>query len=117
MEDAGRKGETISALLAALKYGDREAEAEADLMELVYGDLRRIAARYLAGERKNHTLQPTALVNGAYLKLMAQDLKWKNRAHFFCCRGRRNAQYLSGLGSCPPSGKAGRRSAVGHSRP
>lgn len=57
-------------------------EAKAGLMELIYGDLRRIAARYLRGERKNHTLQPTALVHEAYLKLMAKVLTWENRAHF-----------------------------------
>lgn len=80
MKRAGRNDEPISTLLAGLRYGNREAEAQ--LMELMYGDLRRVAERYLASERKNHTLQPTALVNEAYLKLMGRDSTWENRAHF-----------------------------------
>jgi RNA polymerase sigma-70 factor (ECF subfamily) len=80
MANRSCNGESVSALLAGFKRGDCAAEAR--LMELIYGDLRRIAARYLIGERRNHTLQPTALVNEAYLKLIAQDLSWENRAHF-----------------------------------
>jgi RNA polymerase sigma factor (TIGR02999 family) len=54
-----------------------------ELMPLVYKELRRLAARYLRSERRNHTLQPTALVNEAYLCLAAQDgLRFLNRAHF-----------------------------------
>lgn len=80
MEQAGGNDERIPALLARLRRGNREAETQ--LMELLYGDLRRIAARYLASERRNHTLQPTALVNEAYLKLMGHDPAWEDRAHF-----------------------------------
>ena len=55
-----------------------------DLMPLVYKELRRQAAGYLRRERVNHTLQPTALINEAYLKLIDQrDVNWQNRAHFF----------------------------------
>ena len=55
-----------------------------DLMPLVYSELRRQASGYLRRERSNHTLQPTALINEAYLKLIDQrDVKWQNRAHFF----------------------------------
>jgi RNA polymerase sigma factor (TIGR02999 family) len=53
-------------------------------MPLVYRDLRRRAAAYLRAERRDHTLQPTALVNEAYLRLVGQDrVTWQNRAHFF----------------------------------
>jgi RNA polymerase sigma factor (TIGR02999 family) len=72
--------ESVSALLAEMKRGNRDAENR--LMELTYGELRRVARRQLASERANHTLQPTALVNEAYLKLMAGDMVWENRNHF-----------------------------------
>ena len=53
-------------------------------MEVVQGELRRLAASYLRRERAGHTLQPTAVVNEAYLRLMPQrDVRWENRAHFF----------------------------------
>ena len=53
-------------------------------MPLVYSELRRLASNYLRRERGEHTLQPTALVNEAYLKLVDQrNAKWQNRAHFF----------------------------------
>jgi RNA polymerase sigma factor (TIGR02999 family) len=53
-------------------------------MPLVYGELRRLAASYLRRERPDHTLQPTALVNEAYLRLVDQrSVSWANRAHFF----------------------------------
>jgi RNA polymerase sigma factor (TIGR02999 family) len=53
-------------------------------MPLVENELRRIARRYLRRERENHTLQTTALINEAYLKLVkADDINWQNRAHFF----------------------------------
>jgi RNA polymerase sigma factor (TIGR02999 family) len=71
----------ITVLLAGLRHGDRAAESQ--LASLVYGELRRIAARFMRRERSDHTLQATALVNDAYLKLMAQDKDWQNRAHFF----------------------------------
>ncbi|MEM6673170.1 MAG: ECF-type sigma factor [Planctomycetota bacterium] len=55
---------------------------ENDLLELVYDELRRLAAAYLARESAGHTLQPTALVNEAYLRVSAQDdVEWKNPAH------------------------------------
>jgi RNA polymerase sigma factor (TIGR02999 family) len=72
--------ESVSALLAEIKRGNRDAENR--LMELTYAELRRVARRQLASERANHTLQPTALVNEAYLKLMAGDMVWENRNHF-----------------------------------
>lgn len=53
-------------------------------MPLVYDELRRLARAYLRRERADHTLQPTALVNEAYLKLVDQSrVDWQNRSHFF----------------------------------
>ena len=50
---------------------------------LVEGELHRLAHRYMSRERQDHTLQTTALVNEAYLKLIDQKVEWQNRAHFF----------------------------------
>ena len=72
----------VTALLK--DWGDGDPQAFDDLLPLVYDELRRRAAAYLRRERPNHTLQPTALVNEAYLKLIDQRLVgWKNRGHFF----------------------------------
>jgi RNA polymerase sigma factor (TIGR02999 family) len=72
----------LTALLRDASEGDQNALDR--LMPLVYGELRKIAASYLRQERKDHTLQPTALVHEAYLRLTNQrDMAWQNRAHFF----------------------------------
>jgi RNA polymerase sigma factor (TIGR02999 family) len=72
----------ITSLLAAMKRGD--AHAESHLVELVYGELHALARQRMNRERRDHTLQPTALVNEAYLRLMRdKDGEWKDRAHFF----------------------------------
>jgi len=72
----------VTQLLLAWSGGDRGALA--DLIPVVYGELRRIAARYLRHERVGHTLQATALVHEAYFKLIDQDhARWQNRAQFF----------------------------------
>jgi len=74
--------ESISALLAQLT--ERKQEVEERLLPLVYDELRRAAARQMRRERSNHTLQPTALVNEAWLRLVEQpEMNWKSRAHFF----------------------------------
>ncbi|MEO8100076.1 MAG: sigma-70 family RNA polymerase sigma factor [Acidobacteriota bacterium] len=76
------KDENITRLLLELRAGDSNALAR--LMPRVYGELRRLAAHYMQQERKDHTLQPTALVNEAYLRLVGQaDRNWQNRGHFF----------------------------------
>jgi RNA polymerase sigma factor (TIGR02999 family) len=65
-------------------WGRGDLEARESLMPVVYGELRRRAAAYLRRERADHTLQPTALVHEAYLRLVGQDrVAWQNRAHFF----------------------------------
>ena len=72
----------ITQLLLAWSSGDRAALEE--LIPVVYPELRRIAARYLRRERVEHTLQPTALVHEAYVKLVDQErARWQNRAQFF----------------------------------
>jgi RNA polymerase sigma factor (TIGR02999 family) len=71
----------ITGLLQEWQGGS--AEALQRLIPLVYGELHTLASRYLAGERKDHTLQTTALVNEAYLKLAQQRGDWQSRAHFF----------------------------------
>src|SRR5437588_6507438 len=76
------KSEAITRLLGELNHGNREAEAE--LIPIIYRELRLQAARYMNRERPGHTLQPTALVHEAYLKLLQQNAgNWQNRAHFF----------------------------------
>jgi RNA polymerase sigma factor (TIGR02999 family) len=74
--------EDVTALLLALRQGNREAEGR--LLDVVYQQLHGIAERYMRREREDHTLQTTALVNEAYLRLVDQKGKsWQNRAHFF----------------------------------
>jgi len=72
----------ITQLLLKAREGDRAAESA--LLPLVYHELRRQARRYMRNERPDHTLQATALVHEAYLKLIEQrEITWQNRAHFF----------------------------------
>jgi RNA polymerase sigma-70 factor, ECF subfamily len=72
----------ITDLLVAWSDGDQAALEK--LTPLVYQELRRLARGYLRGEREGHTLQTTALVHEAYLRLVeASQMRWQNRAHFF----------------------------------
>jgi len=72
----------ITRLLAELRSGDTSAESR--LIEAVYPELRRIAARYLHRERAGHTLQTGDLVNEAYVELLGRaDIDWRDRTHFF----------------------------------
>ena len=71
----------VTSLLLASSQGD--AEALDRLLPLVYAELRRVAERYLHRERADHTLQATALVHEAYIRLIDQNVSWQNRAHFF----------------------------------
>jgi RNA polymerase sigma factor (TIGR02999 family) len=73
--------EEITGLLLA--WGRGEESALDRLMPLVHAELRQLAHRYMAGERRDHTLQTSALVNEAYMKLVdCQRVNWQNRAHF-----------------------------------
>ena len=72
----------VTQLLVQWANGNRQALD--DLTPLVYKELRRLAASHLRGERKSHTLQPTALVHEAYLRLVDQkNPNWQNRSHFY----------------------------------
>lgn len=72
----------ITALLGKITDGSETAPGE--LLELVYDDLRRLAAAYMANERSDHTLQATALVHEAYMRLVDwKNVTWQNRAQFF----------------------------------
>ena len=74
-------------LLQAWSAGD--AQAEEELLPLVYDELRRRAANHLRRDRRNHTLQPTALVHEAYLRLLDQRaVDWQSRTHFFAIASR-----------------------------
>jgi RNA polymerase sigma factor (TIGR02999 family) len=71
----------VTALLGEIKLGSQDAWAR--LIPLVYKELRRLAGHYMRDERASHTLQPTALVNEAFLRLVGQDrADWQNRAQF-----------------------------------
>jgi len=74
--------EDVTALLGQLTEGDEKAASK--LIPLVYRELRRLAGGYMRRERSDHTLQPTALVHEAYLKLIEQrSVDWQGRSHFF----------------------------------
>jgi len=83
----------VTELLVRWREGDREALET--LMPLVYAELRRLARHYLQQERSDHTLQSTALVHEAYLRLAGQNSpQWQNRAHFFGIAARVMRQIL-----------------------
>jgi len=75
----------VTRILTDLKRDDVDKIAASNrLFEVVYGELRRLAARLMRDERRGHTLQPTALVNETYLRLVGGGgTEWENRAHFF----------------------------------
>ena len=82
-----RPTHAVTALLQAWRDGDEAAQDE--LFPLVYGELKRLARRHMAAERPWHTLQATALVNEAYLRLVdIQRMRWNDRAHFFAVAAR-----------------------------
>jgi len=80
--DPPRQEHEITQLLAAWREGNQAALDE--LYPLVYDELHRLARRYMSKERKGHTLQTTALINEAYVRLVDQrNVQWANRSHFF----------------------------------
>jgi RNA polymerase sigma factor (TIGR02999 family) len=87
----GDKQETITRLLQDIEQGGSSSE----LLPVVYDELRRLAASQLARESPGNTLQPTALVHEAYLRLVSDiDLKWESRGHFFAAAARSMRQIL-----------------------
>lgn len=96
----------VTRLLVKLRSGNPEAEAE--LIPLVYKHLHRLAASYMRGERPDHTLQATALVNEAYLRLVPQRGRgWEDRAHFFAVAARLMRQILVEHARARQAGKRG----------
>lgn len=72
----------VTELLGACSRGDQDAVAK--LLPMIYEELRELAERYFRRERRDHTLQPTALVHEAYMRLVGQqEVQWQNRSHFF----------------------------------
>lgn len=72
-----------------IQWGEGDAEVQNELWPLVYDHLRRMAGELMNGERRSHTLQPTALVNEAYLKLMDQHrMRYRDSGHFFAMAAR-----------------------------
>ncbi|MBV8630466.1 MAG: sigma-70 family RNA polymerase sigma factor [Silvibacterium sp.] len=97
---------SISRLLQEVSQGNREAESA--LMTQVYGELRKLARRYMHAERPDHTLQATALVNEAYLRLMAQQgATWQDRAHFFAAAAQLMRHILVDHARAHKAGKRG----------
>jgi RNA polymerase sigma factor (TIGR02999 family) len=83
----------VTQLLLDWQRGNKRALDQ--LMPLVYRELRKLAASYLKDERRNHTLQPTALIHESYLRMVEQDMpEWKSRAHFFGVAARLMRQIL-----------------------
>jgi len=76
----GASGDQVTALLRAAQEGDEKAGER--LVPLVYTELHRLAAAFMRRERPDHTLQPTALINEAFLRLTNDAVDWQNRAHF-----------------------------------
>ena len=83
----GSESKNLTALLTAWSAGDEAAGQE--LITVMYGELRRLAASYLQSERPDHTLQATALVHELYLKLFSgEPISWQNRGHFLAVAAR-----------------------------
>lgn len=93
MSQSDQQPTHVTGLLRAATAGDDDAAGE--LMRIVYDDLRRLANRLMQGERANHTLQPTALVHEAYMRLIRYDqMQWQDRAHFFAMASKQMRQLL-----------------------
>jgi RNA polymerase sigma factor (TIGR02999 family) len=96
----------VTKLLVRWSRGNDAALAE--LTPLVYDELRRVAHHHLSGQRRDHTLQTTALVNEAYLRLADQtNPRWQNRAHFFAVAARAMRQILVSYARSQQSQKRG----------
>jgi RNA polymerase sigma-70 factor, ECF subfamily len=91
-----------------LAWGNGDEEALDSLVPLVHDELRRIARRCMAGERRHHSLQATALVNEAYLRLVdAQHVQWQDRAHFLAMSARLMRRVLVDIARSKQSQKRG----------
>lgn len=98
--------EDVTALLA--RWGSGRSDDRDRLIEAVHGELRRIAAGYMRRERPDHTLQPSALVNEAYLRLVGdRRIAWEDRAHFYGIAARVMRQVLVDHARKHAAGKRG----------
>jgi RNA polymerase sigma factor (TIGR02999 family) len=98
--------ENVTQMLRDWSRGNQAALAE--LIPVIYDDLRRQAARHLRRERPGHTLQTTALINEAYLRLVDQrPIEWQNRSHFFAIAARTMRQILVDHARRQKAGKRG----------
>jgi len=96
----------VTRLLLSWSQGNQAALDE--LMPLVYGELRRLASAYLRRERSNHTLQSTALVHEAFMRLVnQQEVQWRNRAHFFAIAAQMIRRILVGYARAQHTEKRG----------
>jgi RNA polymerase sigma-70 factor (ECF subfamily) len=96
----------ITQLLAKMRLGSPDAEER--LLSLVYTELRRIAARYMRGERADHSLQPTALVHEAYLRLhQMRAIDWQSRTHFLAVSAHTMRRILVDHARAKKAGKRG----------
>lgn len=103
---ADAPAESVTELLLAWRGGDENARDA--LLPLVYQELRKLAGRRLGRERSDHTLQPTALVNEAYLRLVDQSrVQWRNRSHFFAIAAEMMRRVLVDYARKRNSGKRG----------
>ncbi len=106
MDASAVSQQRVTELLTHWSQGDDAALAE--LTPLVYGELRRLAHREMGAERTDHTLQTTALVNEAYLRLADQtNPRWQNRAHFFAVAARAMRRILVSYARSQRSQKRG----------
>jgi RNA polymerase sigma factor (TIGR02999 family) len=106
MEEPLASPHRVTQLLMEWSHGDDAALAE--LTPLVYEELRRLAHHYMEGQRPDHTLQTTALVNEAYLRLADQtNPRWQNRAHFFAVAARAMRQIVVDYARSQQSQKRG----------
>lgn len=96
---------TVTTLLREWRGGDPDALGE--LAPIIYDDLRRIAAHHLQSERSGHTLQATALVNEAFVRLADADVNFTDRAHFFAIAARTIRRILTDYGRARLSQKRG----------
>jgi RNA polymerase sigma factor (TIGR02999 family) len=95
----------VTQLLHALRHGSEAARAQ--VADLVYGELHRLAGRALRGERDGHTLQTTALVNEAYMRLVEADVPWDDRKHFYAVAARAMRRILVDHARAKRRGKRG----------
>ena len=103
MDDSGHR---VTSMLHNLDLSN--AEQADELLGLVYDELRQLAARHMHREQASHTLQPTALVHEAYLRLIGgQDIDWQGRAHFFGIAARSMRQVLVDHARRRQAGKRG----------